>query len=120
MKIDEQQLLKDMFKAAVDAAMPANRVPASLPENLPSKLTVVGAGKASAAMAKALEENYDGDIHGLVLTRYDHAVECSSIEIVEASHPVPDQAGMEGSKRILEIAEGLGEDDFLLVLLAFS
>ena len=118
MKNNEIEILKEMFAAAVDAAMPASRVPAFLPKDLPSRLAVVGAGKASAAMAKALEENYDGELSGLVLTRYGHAVDCDRVEIVQASHPVPDEAGMNASQRILEIAQGLGEDDLLLVLVS--
>ncbi len=118
MTIDASNLLRKMFAAAVDAAMPVTRVPAFLPKDLPPKITLVGAGKASAAMAKAVEDNFEGELSGLVLTRYGHAVECDRIEIVEASHPVPDAAGMEGSKRILQIAHGLGKDDLLLVLVS--
>ena len=119
MMIEEPvKVLREMFEAAVDAAMPARAVPDFLPKDLPGKLVVVGAGKASAAMAKALEDNYSGELSGLIVTRYGHAVECEHIEIVEASHPVPDEAGLNATNRILEIADELGADDYLLVLIS--
>ena len=94
--MDANALLRDLFAAAVDAALPEHIVPPFVPDRVPGKLVVVGAGKASAAMAAAVEAHYDGPMTGLVVTRYDHAVPCKHIEIVEAAHPVPDAAGAEG------------------------
>ena len=112
-------LMNKMFGAAVEAAMPRTCVPPYLPTPpAGGKLVVVGAGKASAAMAKAVEENWDGPLEGLVVTRYDYGVACEHIEIVEAAHPVPDNAGLDAAARIMEIARGLGEDDVMLCLIS--
>ena len=112
-------LMNKMFEAAVDAAMPRTCVPPFLPTPpAGGKLVVVGTGKASAAMAKAVEDNWDGPLEGLVVTRYDYGVECDHIEIVEAAHPVPDAAGLDAAARIMEIAKGLGESDVMLCLVS--
>ena len=110
-------LLK-MFQAAVAAADPALCVPPALPERPRGRTIVVGAGKASAAMARAVESVWDGPLAGLVVTRYGHAVPCERIEIVEAAHPVPDQAGMRAAERILEMVSGLSADDLVLCLIS--
>lgn len=107
-----------MFDAAVDAAAPASRVPAHLPPRPKGRVVVVGAGKASAAMAKAVEDHWDGPLSGLVVTRYDHAVPCERIEIVEAAHPVPDARGEAAARRILDMVRGLGPDDLVLALIS--
>src|SRR5215212_3307894 len=96
-------LLRAMFDAAVRSASPAARVPLFLPERPNGRVVVVGAGKASAAMARALEEHWDGPLSGLVVTRYGHAVPCDRIEIIEAAHPVPDASGEAAAQRILEM-----------------
>ena len=77
---------------------------------------VVGAGKASAAMARAFEASWSGPLEGLVITRYGHAVPCSRIEVVEAGHPVPDEAGEHAARRILSLARDLGPEDQLVFL----
>jgi hydroxypyruvate reductase len=115
---DAKRLLDEMFAAAVAAADPALRVPANLPLPPGGRTIVVGAGKASAAMARAVEENWSGALSGLVVTRYGHAVACRSIEIVEAGHPVPDAPGMDAAARILELVGGLGPDDLVLCLIS--
>ncbi len=116
---DQRALLRQMFDAAVEAAMPRTCVPPYLPKIEDGKrLVVVGAGKASAAMAKAVEENWDGPLSGLVVTRYDYGVECDHIEIVEAAHPVPDQNGLDAAERILELARGLDANDVMLCLIS--
>jgi len=79
---------------------------------------VIGAGKAAASMARAVEDNWSGPLSGLVVTRYEHALDCDKIEVVEAAHPVPDAAGQDAAARILEMACGLGEDDLLLCLIS--
>ncbi len=111
-------LLQTMFASAVAAADPMKRVPAFLPEGSQGKLTVVGAGKASARMAQAVETAWQGPLTGLVVTRYGHAEECRHIEIVEAAHPVPDKAGLEAARRILQIVADLGPDDHCLALIS--
>ena len=109
-------LLRQMFDAAVASAQPALCVPPQLPAPPRGRLIVVGAGKASAAMARAVEENWSGPLSGLVVTRYGYAVPCQHIEIVEAAHPVPDAAGMHAARRMLELVGGLREDDLVLCL----
>jgi hydroxypyruvate reductase len=112
------RLLRQMFDAAVASAQPALCVPPHLPAPPRGRLIVIGAGKASAAMARAVEDNWPGPLSGLVVTRYGYAVPCKRIEIVEAAHPVPDAAGMHAAQRMLERVAGLGEDDLVLCLIS--
>jgi glycerate 2-kinase len=113
-----RDILLDMFSAAVDAAKPERCVPAHLPPPPTGRVIVVGAGKASAAMARAVEQHWRGPLEGLVVTRYGHAVACESIEIVEAAHPVPDEAGAAATARILDMVQGLTENDLVLCLIS--
>jgi glycerate 2-kinase len=115
---DPRTLLRAMFDAAVDAASPASRVPAHLPPRPKGRVVVVGAGKASAAMAKAVEDHWDGPLSGFVVTRYGHAVPCERIEIVEAAHPVPDTRGEAAARRILGMVQDLSPDDLVLALIS--
>lgn len=117
--LKQRELLMELLHAALSEADPSRLVPPALPPVPPEGRTVVvGAGKASAAMARAAEEAWGGDLSGLVLTRYGHAVPCRRIEIVEAAHPIPDAVGVAASARVLSLASGLGEDDLLLVLVS--
>lgn len=111
-------LLRRMFDAAIASAQPALCVPAHLPEPPKGRLIVIGAGKASAAMAQAVEAHWPGPLSGLVVTRYGYAVPCERIEIVEASHPVPDAAGLAAAQRMLARVSGLHEDDLVLCLIS--
>jgi len=111
-------LLRKMFDAAVASAQPAVCVPPHLPDAPRGRLIVLGAGKASAAMARAVEQAWRGPLSGLVVTRYGYAVRCQHIEIVEAAHPVPDAAGMHAAQRMLECVAGLSEDDLVLCLMS--
>ena len=113
-----RDLLRQMFDAAIAAAQPALCVPANLPEPPKGRLVVIGAGKASAAMARAVEDHWPGDLSGLVVTRYGYAVPCERIEIVEAAHPVPDAAGLAAAERIRALVSGLGADDLVLCLIS--
>lgn len=110
--------LRSMFDAAVAAAMPLQCVPQNLPAKPKGRTIVVGTGKASAAMAQALENAWDGPLSGLIVTRYGHAVPCKQIEIVEAAHPVPDDAGTKGARRMLEMVKGLSPDDLVIALIS--
>jgi glycerate 2-kinase len=107
-----------MFDAAIASAQPALCIPAHLPEPPRGRLIVVGAGKASAAMARAVEDNWPGPLSGLVVTRYGYAVPCERIEIAESAHPVPDAAGLHAAQRMLELVGGLNEDDLVLCLIS--
>jgi glycerate 2-kinase len=118
MPMQPRELLRAMFDAAVGAASPKLRIPAHLPEPPKGRTLVVGAGKASAAMAKTVEDAWAGPLSGLVVTRYGHAVPCETIEIVEAAHPVPDESGHRAARRMLEMVRGLGPDDLVLALIS--
>ncbi len=113
-----RQLLRDMFDAAIAAAQPALCVPRFLPAPPKGRLVVIGAGKASAAMAKAVEDHWAGPLSGLVVTRYGYAQPCERIEIIEAAHPVPDAAGLAAAHRMLAEVRGLGADDLVLCLIS--
>ena len=113
-----EDLLKAMFKAGVDAALPSLCVPAHLPKRSKGRTVIIGAGKASGAMAKALEDAWDGPLEGLVVTRYGYRVPTTRLEVVEAAHPVPDAAGRDAAKRIFELVQGLTEDDLVLCLIS--
>lgn len=111
-------LLRQMFDAAIAAAQPALCLPAHLPPPPKGRTIVIGAGKASAAMARALEDNWAGPLEGLVVTRYGYDVPCQRIEIVQAAHPVPDAAGLAASQRIAQMVEGLTADDLVIALIS--
>ena len=108
------ELLRAMFQAAVDAAAPSLCVPPHLPKRPKGRTIVIGAGKASGAMAKAVEDHWDGPLEGLVVTRYGHKLPTERIEVVEARHPVPDAAGREAAARVLELVQGLTPDDLVM------
>lgn len=111
-------LLQAMFQAAIEAAQPSHCIPPHLPPAPRGRLIVIGAGKASAAMAQAVEQHWPGPLSGLVVTRYGYAVPCERIEIVEASHPVPDAAGMQAAQRMLDLVGNLQADDTVLCLIS--
>lgn len=121
MSTPERELLLRMFQAAVDAAAPALCLPPHLPPPPAGRTVVVGAGKAAAAMAEAVVAHWPADrpLSGLVVTRYGHGVgPLERIEVVEASHPVPDAAGQEAAGRMLGLVRGLGPDDLVLCLIS--
>ena len=117
-----RELLRKMFEAAIASAQPALCLPPHLPQPPRGRLVVIGAGKASAAMAAAVEANFPGELSaqlsGLVVTRYGYAQPCRKIEIVEAAHPVPDIAGMNAARRMLQLVAGLTADDTVLCLIS--
>jgi glycerate 2-kinase len=112
------KFLRDLFGAAVDAAMPQRVMAAYLPPQPKGRCIVIGAGKASAAMALSFEQLWQGPLSGLVVTRYGHAVACEKIEIVEAGHPVPDDQGLAATTRILDLVSKLGPDDLVVALIS--
>jgi hydroxypyruvate reductase len=118
-----RHFLREMFRAAIDAADPTRAVPRFLPpppsaQGKAGRMIVVGAGKAAASMARAVEGHTPGAIEGLVVTRYGHALPCQRIEVIEAAHPVPDAAGQFAAQRILELASNLSADDLVLCLMS--
>jgi glycerate 2-kinase len=121
MSDDHRQLLRAMFDAAVAAASPAVCLPQHLAKIEPprGRAIVIGAGKAAASMAAAVEAHWHGGaLEGLVVTRYDHGATTKQIEVIEASHPVPDAAGREAAKRILQKVQGLTADDLVIALIS--
>jgi glycerate 2-kinase len=115
---DPDRLLRDAFAAAVDAARPGRCLPPALPAPPAGRTVVVGAGKAAAAMARAVEEHWGGELSGTVVTARGHALACSRIEVIESEHPVPQEAGLRAARRMLDLVRGLGPDDLVLCLLS--
>ena len=115
---DPKTFLTSIFRAAVSAADPELTIRRHLPGQPKGRTIVVGAGKGSAQMAAAFEKAWDGPLEGVVVTRYGYAAPCDRIEVLEAAHPVPDEAGLRASKRLLETVAGLGEDDLVVALVS--
>ena len=111
------EFLRAMFDVAVARADPMQVVPRHLPPRPSGRVVVIGAGKASARMAEAVESVW-GPCEGLVITRYGYARPCKGIEIVEAAHPVPDQAGLDATARLLALLDGCGAEDTVLALVS--
>ena len=116
--IEARDFLRRLFDAAVAAADPMRCVPAHLPPRPKGRTLVLGAGKASAAMARAVEAHWSGDLSGLIVTRYGAGTPCRKIEIVEAAHPVPDAKGRAAARRILDLAATARPDDLVLCLIS--
>lgn len=109
--------LTALFRRAVEVADPMQVVARHLPDRPKGRFVVIGAGKASARMAEAVETEM-GPCEGLVITRYGYARPTRGIEIVEAAHPVPDLAGAQATRRMLDLVAGLGPDDLALALIS--
>lgn len=116
--LDPKTFLTSIFNAAVAAADPEKTIRNHLPAKPKGRTIVIGAGKGSAQMAAAFEKAWDGPIDGLVVTRYGYGAKCERIEIIEAAHPVPDAAGLEASRRLLEKVRGLAADDLVVGLIS--
>ncbi len=117
------EILRNMFDAAVASALPDARLQVHLPPAPRGRTVVVGGGKGAAAMARAVEQAWAeagraGAIEGLVITRYDHVAPCAHIRVIEAAHPVPDEAGLAATREIMALIAGLGEDDLVLCLIS--
>ena len=114
----QRRLLRRMFDVAVAESQPARCVPPNLPAPPKGRVVVIGAGKASAAMARAVEDHWPGPLSGLVVTCHGYAVPCLRIEIVEAAHPVPDEAGLTAAARMRDLVSALDKDDMVLALMS--
>ncbi len=114
---DRHGFLRALFDKAVEVADPIRSLAAHLPPKPQGRVVVIGAGKASARMAEAVEAAW-GPCEGLVVTRYGYGRPCKGVEIVEAAHPVPDEAGNRAALRMLDLVNGLGEGDFVLALIS--
>lgn len=113
-----RKFLFELFHSAVDAARPDYCVPRYLPSHPPGRTIIIGAGKASAAMAKTVEEHWRGELSGLVVTRYGYGVTTKRIAIIEADHPVPDRAGIHAAASMLKQVAGLTQDDLVICLIS--
>ena len=113
---DPRGFLADLFRAAVDAADPLKALRGNLPAPPAGRTVVVGAGKGAAQLAAALEDLWDGELSGTVVTRYGYACETRAIRVMEAAHPVPDEAGLEAAEALLETVSGLSKDDLVVAL----
>jgi len=114
---DPARFLRQLFDRAVLVADPMRSLAAVLPDRPQGRVLVIGAGKASARMAEAVEAAW-GPCDGLVITRYGYARPCQGIKVVEAAHPVPDQAGVDATARMLDLLQGLTKRDFVLALIS--
>ena len=117
----ERVLLEKLFRDAVDVVLPSRCVVPYLPDTAGRNIVVIGAGKAAAAMAQIVAERYENAARGLVVTRYGHSLglnHTGGVTIVEAGHPITDDAGNAAAQRILDLATGCGEDDLGLCLLS--
>ena len=114
MSIAPRAFLRQLLDVAISAADPDECVASNLPDPPKGRTIVIGAGKAAAKMARAVEASWSGPVSGLVVTRYGHSVPCASIEVVEAAHPVPDEAGETAARRILALAQEAGAEDLVL------
>ncbi len=117
-EFDTRALFGGLFSAAVAAADPERVIRDFLPQKPKGRTLLIGAGKASAQMAAAFEKAWDVPLEGLVVTRYGYAAPCERIEVIEAAHPVPDEAGLVASRRLLESVEGLTSDDLVVALIS--
>lgn len=116
--LEARRLFTALFDAAVAAADPAHVIGNFLPAKPKGRVVVVGAGKGAAQLAQAFERAWDGPISGLVVTRYGYGAPCARIQVIEAAHPVPDEAGLAGAKRLFETVQGLTEDDLVVALIS--
>ena len=116
--MEAREVLKAMFQAAVAAASSDLCLPPHLPAPPKGRTIVVGAGKAAAAMAAAVEAHWEGPLEGLVITRYGHGAPCERITVVEAGHPVADAAGLDATAAMIALLKDLTADDLVLCLLS--
>jgi len=115
---DPAKTLRRLFDVAVAACHPSRVVAKALPKRPPGRVVVLGAGKASAAMAAAVEDAWGAPLEGLIVTRYGHGAATRDIEVIEAGHPLPDAAGAQAAQRALAFAQALTPNDLALVLLS--
>ena len=115
---DDRTFLRILFEAAVAAASPAACMPLWLGDRPAGNVIVVGAGKAAASMAAIIEQQWAAPLQGLVIVPDGHTAECDHIEVVEASHPVPDERGVAATGRILHLVANLSADDTVVCLLS--
>ena len=116
--MSQRDLLRDLFDAAVQAALPKHTIIEYLPDPPKGRTIVVGCGKAAATMAKAFEECWEHPLEGIVVTPYGHSVPTKRVKVIEASHPVPDSAGMQAALNIQALVPNLTPDDLVVFLVS--
>ena len=114
---DPRAFLTDLFETAVSAADPKEALAAHLPEPPKGKTVVVGAGKGAAQLGAAFEALWTGSFEGVIVTRYGYAAPCKTLKVIEAAHPVPDSAGLDGAQALVDAVSGLGADDLVIALI---
>ncbi|MBT4385482.1 MAG: DUF4147 domain-containing protein, partial [Betaproteobacteria bacterium] len=114
--MDQRQLLRDMFQAAVQAASPEHTIKNYLPEAPRGRTIVIGCGKAAATMAKAFEDSWEHPLEGLVVTSYGHGVPTQKIKGMEASHPIPDAESIKAAGAIQALVKDLNKEDLVVFL----
>ncbi|WP_292022774.1 glycerate kinase [Maritimibacter sp. UBA3975] len=114
---DDRALLTDLFNAAIDAADPARALAPHLPAPPKGRTIVIGAGKGAAQLAAAFEDMWEAPFEGVVVTRYGYGAETRTIRVLEAAHPVPDEAGLDGCAALFDAVSGLTEDDLVIALI---
>ncbi|RUM97415.1 glycerate kinase [Pseudaminobacter arsenicus] len=117
-QIDPRPFLTSIFDAAVAAADPELTIAKHLPERPKGRTVVIGAGKGAAQMAAAFEKAWDGPLEGVIVTRYGYGAKCERLRVLEAAHPVPDEAGLAASKALLEAVSRLTENDLVVALVS--
>ena len=117
METSDREILRQLFEAAVEAADPKKILSPNLPAPPKGKTVVIGCGKGVAQMAAALEQSWDGDLSGVVVTRYGFSDKCKKIRVIEAAHPVPDKNGLRATNYIFEALDGLTADDLVIALI---
>lgn len=116
--LDAKPFLTTLFNKAVEAADPERAILPFLPEKPKGRTIVIGAGKGAAQLAAALEKHWDGPLEGLVVTRYGYGARTERIEVFESAHPVPDENGIIGARRLFETVKGLTADDLVIALIS--
>ncbi|CDZ67844.1 Hydroxypyruvate reductase protein [Neorhizobium galegae bv. orientalis] len=117
MGLDRRAFLTTLFEAAVAAADPEKAILDFMPQKPKGRTVVVGAGKGAAQLARAFEMHWDGPLEGVVVTRYGYAVACQGIKVLEASHPLPDAAGLDAARQLFEAVSSLTQDDLVVALI---
>jgi len=112
-----QKFFTACFNVAIAAAKPDTALAKILPAPPKGRLLVIGAGKGVAQLAQSFERQYVGELSGLVVTRYGHAVPCQRIAVMEAAHPIPDQNSLNAGQRLLDLVKGLNSDDIVAALI---
>ena len=115
--MQDSDFLISLFQTAVQAADPLTSLGAHMPAPPKGRTIVIGAGKGAAQLAQAFETLWQGPLSGAVVTRYGYGAECQQIEVLEASHPVPDQAGLKASQILMQNLTDLTPDDLVVALI---